>query len=77
MSSVGAASTATDSCGSSAEPSNERRKIVLPPLPTSIHALKTVFLHGDIGVRPYRIEDFKAGLAKAGGLGDIAACGSF
>lgn len=49
----------------------------MPPQPTGIHALNTVFLHGDIGARPYPIEDVNAGLAKTESLGDITACGLF
>lgn len=77
MSSVGAVSAAGDSRGISADKSNEAYRFILPPLPTGVHALNSVFLHGDIGARPYRIEDFKDGLGKAGVLGDIAACGSY
>uniref|UniRef100_A0A6B0VA87 CCHC-type domain-containing protein n=1 Tax=Ixodes ricinus TaxID=34613 RepID=A0A6B0VA87_IXORI len=76
MSSVGAV-TAADSRGISAESSSQGYRIVLPPLPKGVHALNSVFLHADITARPYRIEDFKAGLEKAGVLGEIAACGSF
>lgn len=42
-----------------------------------VHALNSVFLHCDIGARPYRIEDFKKGLKNAGVLGDIDTCGSY
>lgn len=58
MSSVGAVTTATDS-RESAVSSNEGYRIVLPPLPTGVHALNSVFLHADITARPYRIQDFK------------------
>ncbi|KAM7281003.1 hypothetical protein ISCGN_006487 [Ixodes scapularis] len=76
MSSVGAVTTATDSRGSAVS-SNEGYRIVLPPLPTGVHALNSVFLHADITARPYRIQDLKKGLEKAGVLGEIAAFGSY
>ncbi|KAG0439917.1 hypothetical protein HPB47_016467 [Ixodes persulcatus] len=78
MSSVRAVSTATDSRGITAERRDEAAyRTILPTLPTGVYVLNSVFLHADIGARPYRIEDFKAGLEHAGVLGDIAACGSY
>ncbi|KAM7301311.1 uncharacterized protein ISCGN_016830 [Ixodes scapularis] len=77
MSSDGAVSTASDSRGFIADRSIEGYKIILPTLPTGVYALNSVFLHADIAARPYRIEDFKAGLEEAGVLGEIAACGSY
>lgn len=77
MSSVGAVSTAADSRGDKDERCNEPYRIVMPPIPTGEYLLNSVFLHADIGARPYRIEDFQAGLENAGVLKEIAACGSF
>lgn len=77
MSSVGAVSTAADSRGFKDERSSEDYRIIMPPIPAGEHLLNSVFLHADIGARPYRIEDFKAGLENAGVLKDIAAFGSF
>ncbi|KAM7314672.1 uncharacterized protein ISCGN_004456 [Ixodes scapularis] len=78
MSSVRAVSTATDSRCITAERRDDAAYcVILPTLPTGVYALHSVFLHADIGARPYRIEDFKDGLEHAGVLGDIAACGSY
>ncbi|CAN8031230.1 unnamed protein product [Ixodes persulcatus] len=49
----------------------------MPPIPTGEYLLNSVFLHANIGVRPYRIEDFQAGLESAEVLKEIAPCGSF
>ncbi|CAN7988617.1 unnamed protein product [Ixodes pacificus] len=77
MSSVGAVSTAADSRSDKDERCNEDYRTVMPPIPTGEYLLNFVFLHADIGARPYRIEGFQAGLESAGVLREIAACGSF
>lgn len=52
-------------------------KILLPPLPSGILALNTVFLHGDVSERPYRVEDFHSALQAAGVLTEILAIGPY
>ncbi|XP_077497895.1 uncharacterized protein LOC144108563 [Amblyomma americanum] len=52
-------------------------KIVLPTLPTGRVVLNTVFLHGDVRARPYRVEDFRDALANAGALPDVVALGAY
>lgn len=52
-------------------------EIVLPALPTGRVVLNTLFLHGDVRVRPYRVEDFRDALADAGVLPDVVALGAY
>ncbi|XP_070392804.1 uncharacterized protein [Dermacentor albipictus] len=52
-------------------------EIVLPTLPTGRVVLNTLFLHGDVRVRPYRVEDFRDALANAGVLPEVVALGAY
>ncbi|KAH8009820.1 hypothetical protein HPB51_020168 [Rhipicephalus microplus] len=51
-------------------------EIVLPALPTDRAVLNTLFLHGDVRERPYRVEDFRDALASVGVLPDVGALGT-
>lgn len=50
---------------------------VLPQLPTGRIVTNTVFLHGDVRARPYRVEDFRDALALAGMLPEVVALGAY
>ncbi|KAK8770728.1 hypothetical protein V5799_012806 [Amblyomma americanum] len=45
--------------------------------PTERYVLNTVFLHGDVRARPYRVEDFRDALANAGVLPDVMGLGAY
>ncbi|XP_037568174.1 uncharacterized protein LOC119449053 [Dermacentor silvarum] len=51
--------------------------VVLPPLPTGSCVLNTVFLHGDVKARPFRVEDFRDTLAHLELLPEVVALGAF
>lgn len=72
--SVGAASAALEGRGNR---STEEYQVILPHLPTGRVALNTVFLHGDVRARPYRVEDFRDALGPTGVLTDIIALGAY
>ncbi|CAN7975890.1 unnamed protein product, partial [Ixodes persulcatus] len=52
-------------------------RLQLPALPTGDAAKLSVILHADLQGRPYRIEDFREPLNKAGVLPDVAGLGAF
>lgn len=52
-------------------------QVVLPQLPTGRVALNTVFLHGDIRARPYKVEDFRDALRPTGLLPEVVALGAY
>ncbi|XP_077512869.1 uncharacterized protein LOC144124077 [Amblyomma americanum] len=52
-------------------------QIILPTLPTGRVVFNTVFLHGDVRARPFRIEDFRDALAETGTLPDVVALGAY
>ncbi|KAH7934641.1 hypothetical protein HPB51_029000 [Rhipicephalus microplus] len=56
---------------------DEDYEIVLPTLPTGRVVLNTLFLHGDVRERPYRVEDFRDALASVGVLRDVVALGAY
>lgn len=51
--------------------------VVLPSLPTGSCVLNTVFLHGDVKARPFRVEDFRDTLAHLELLPEVVALGAF
>ncbi|XP_077492312.1 uncharacterized protein LOC144103482 [Amblyomma americanum] len=78
MSSHGAAIAAVAGRGNRfASDADKDYEIVLPTLPTGRVVLNTVFLHGDLRARPYRVEDFRDALANAGALPDVVALGAY
>uniref|UniRef100_A0A6B0V2U0 CCHC-type domain-containing protein n=1 Tax=Ixodes ricinus TaxID=34613 RepID=A0A6B0V2U0_IXORI len=52
-------------------------RFILPTLPANDSSKCTAFLHAEIGVRPYRIEDFKEPLRQLGVLSDVTGMGVF
>lgn len=77
MSSVGAAFAAQPRRGNRNAEETQDYSVVLPPLPTGSVVLNTIFLHGDVKARPYRVEDFRDALAQDAVLADIAALGTY
>lgn len=55
--------------------SSQDYKVILPPLPSGVVALDTVFFHADVTARSYRVEDFHAGFDATGLLKDVLAIG--
>ncbi|XP_050046400.1 uncharacterized protein [Dermacentor andersoni] len=52
-------------------------EVILPPLPTGPCVANTLFLHGDVKARPYRVEDFRDTLIRLGLLPEVDALGAF
>lgn len=78
MSSSGAAFAAVCGRGNRLdEVEDSEYQVILPTLPTGRVVLNTVFLHGDVRVRPFRVEDFRDALTKTGTLPDVVALGAY
>ncbi|XP_077496351.1 uncharacterized protein LOC144107219 [Amblyomma americanum] len=75
--SVGASTAAMSGRGNRDFASSNDYQVVLPSLPTGRFLLNTVFLHGDISVRPYRVEDFLDALAALSLLSEVIALGAY
>ncbi|CAN7951691.1 unnamed protein product [Ixodes pacificus] len=52
-------------------------QVILPTLPTGSAVLNTVFLHGDVKARPYRMEHFRDALARLALLPEVTALGAY
>ncbi|XP_065307360.2 uncharacterized protein [Dermacentor albipictus] len=52
-------------------------EMVVPHLPSGSSVLNTVFLHGDVTARPYRVEHFRDALARLSLLPDVVALGAY
>ncbi|XP_037505537.2 uncharacterized protein LOC119381855 [Rhipicephalus sanguineus] len=78
MGSVGAVSAAVSGRGNrvSAASDNEYR-VVLPSLPSGSLVLNTVFMHGDVRARPYRVEDFRDTLSDLKLLPEVSSLGAY
>ncbi|XP_075723880.1 uncharacterized protein LOC142765959 [Rhipicephalus microplus] len=78
MCSVGAVFAAQTSRGNRmTEDQDAGYEIILPPLPKGRVAQNTVFLHGDVRGRPYRVEDFRDALGPTGLLPEVLALGAY
>ncbi|KAM7294843.1 hypothetical protein ISCGN_024348 [Ixodes scapularis] len=77
MGSVGAEQAAIPCRGDKVVDLPADYRFLLPTLPASDPLKRTVFLHADIGARPYRIEDFKEPLRQLGILKEVAGMGVF
>lgn len=77
MGSVGAEQAAIPCRGDKVVELPADYRFLLPTLPASDPLKRTVFLHADIGARPYRIEDFKEPLRQLGVLEEVAGMGVF
>ncbi|XP_077486753.1 uncharacterized protein LOC144098071 [Amblyomma americanum] len=78
MSSGGAATAALAGRGNRITDSDGTDyQLILPQLPTGSIVLNTVFLHGDVRARPYRVEDFRDALVPTGLLPDVVALGAY
>ncbi|XP_050032946.1 uncharacterized protein [Dermacentor andersoni] len=76
-SSVGAATAAIASRGNRNFSSEEGYELILPNLPTGRFVVNTVFLHGDVQARPYRVEDFRDALSGLSLLPEVIALGAY
>lgn len=56
---------------------NEDYQVTLPTLPTGQSVVNTLFLHGDLRARPYRVEDFRDALARLSLLPEVIALGAY
>ncbi|KAH6919532.1 hypothetical protein HPB50_029480 [Hyalomma asiaticum] len=52
-------------------------RVILPRLPTGQIVLNTAFLHGDVHVRPCRVEEFRDALEEVGVLPAVVALGAY
>lgn len=52
-------------------------QVILPALPTGRTVVNTVFLHGDLRARPFRVEDFRDAIAQTGKLNEVVALGAY
>ncbi|XP_077560492.1 uncharacterized protein LOC144175274 [Haemaphysalis longicornis] len=80
MSSVGAVTAAQSGRGNrffDAENGNQDYQVSLPQLPTGKYVTNTVFLHGDMRARPYRVEDFRDALTRLALLPEVIALGAY
>lgn len=78
MSSLGAASAALAGRGNRMNASEDSDyQVILPQLPTGRVVNNTVFLHGDVRVRPFRVEDFRDAIDQAGMLPEVVALGAY
>ncbi|XP_077528898.1 uncharacterized protein LOC144141209 [Haemaphysalis longicornis] len=78
MSSGGAAIAAQPGRGNRMETKEDNEyQVILPQLPTGRVVCNTVFLHGDVKARPFRVEDFRDMLARVGALSDVIALGAY
>lgn len=78
MCSVGAATAAQAGRGNRLEAKGDSEyQVILPQLPTGRIVSNTVFLHGDVKARPFRVEDFRDMLARVGMLPDVIALGAY
>ncbi|XP_049516560.1 uncharacterized protein LOC125942430 [Dermacentor silvarum] len=75
--SAGAASAATSSRGNRNFSQEGDYEMILPNLPTGRFVINTVFLHGDVQARPYRVEDFRDALAGLTLLPEVIALGAY
>ncbi|KAH8039370.1 hypothetical protein HPB51_005731 [Rhipicephalus microplus] len=57
--------------------SNKDFEIILPNLPTGRVVWNTVFLHWDIRVRPFKVEDFRDAMDKEQLLPNVIALGAY
>ncbi|KAH6947277.1 hypothetical protein HPB50_018063 [Hyalomma asiaticum] len=51
--------------------------VILPRLPTGQIVINTVFLHGDVRIRSFRVEDFRDALEEVGMLPAVVAPGAY
>lgn len=56
---------------------DDEYQVSLPTLPTGRIVFNTVFLHGDMRARPYRVEDFRDALARLELLPEVLSLGAF
>ncbi|XP_077491538.1 uncharacterized protein LOC144102094 [Amblyomma americanum] len=75
--SVGAATAAMSGRGNRILASDSDYQVVLPICPTGRFVENTVFLHGDIRARPFRVEDFRDALAPLSLMPDVIALGAY
>lgn len=76
MGSSGAATAATMGRGNRNTEDNEYQ-FILPQLPKGKLVINTVFLHGDVRARPYKVEDFRDALTETGLLPDVVSLGAY
>ncbi|XP_050022652.1 uncharacterized protein [Dermacentor andersoni] len=59
------------------ETSSQDYQLVLPHLPSGMTVCNTVFLHGDLKARPYRVEHFRDALDRHKLLPEVVALGAY
>lgn len=75
---VGAVSAACEGRGiRCTEKPGEDFQVVLPHLPSGDSVLHTVFLHGNLKARPYRVEHVRDSLARLSLLPEVVALGAY
>ncbi|XP_070392796.1 uncharacterized protein [Dermacentor albipictus] len=78
MGSSGAATAATFGRGNRFSNDEETDyQFILPQLPKGRIVNNTVFLHGDVRARPYKVEDFRDALAPTGLLPEVVCLGAY
>ncbi|XP_049522626.1 uncharacterized protein LOC125945095 [Dermacentor silvarum] len=77
MASSGAATAVTSGRGNRTSDDAKEYPFILPQLPKGRVAINTVFLHGDVRARPYKVEDFRDALLPTGLLPDVACIGAY
>lgn len=75
MSSSGAATAANLSRGN--RNGDSEYQFILPQMPKGRLVINTVFLHGDVRARPYKVEDFRDALTPTGLLPDVVSLGAY
>ncbi|XP_065312026.1 uncharacterized protein [Dermacentor albipictus] len=61
----------------STEKPGQDYQMILPTLPTGASVLHTVFLHGDVKARPYRVEHFRDALTRLSLMPEVVALGAY
>ncbi|XP_072144989.1 uncharacterized protein [Dermacentor andersoni] len=59
------------------ESTTQEYQLVLPHLPSGMTVSKTVFLHGDLKARPYRVEHFRDALVRVQLMPEVLALGAY
>lgn len=77
MASSGAATAVTFGRGNRRNDEDIEYPFILPQLPQGRLAINTVFLHGDVRARPYKVEDFRDALLPTGLLPEVLCIGAY
>lgn len=72
-----AATAVTFGRGNRTNDDDNEYPFILPQLPQGRVAINTVFLHGDVRARPYKVEDFRDALLPTGVLPEVLCIGAY